>query len=226
MSRETTQLEYEPRKKSRSRQWWNRIVLTGVAGIVAFLAVTRGPAVWWQIRLLYWQWRSEDFSQPPNHVVLDFDLRRNVFYSSAAVSAPDNYRHFLYNGASSLVVFSHLLRSASGQERIVGVDFYPRSGGGLQMVYVSALQLGNIVGAPVDTNQLCAGQSLPPFEKRLIVYAGQPDLRDHSHFTIDLDADDQRLHIDGWLRDDGTVLFESRPPVPIPTPTSSPASSQ
>jgi hypothetical protein len=44
------------------------------------------------------------------------------------------------------------------------------------------------------------------------VFFGQPDLSDASHFWMDFTVDERRGTIDGWLRDDDTVVFKVRDP--------------
>ena len=46
--------------------------------------------------------------------------------------------------------------------------------------------------------------------ERLRVFAGQPDPKDESHFTIDYELDGVAGRIDGWLRADGVVALEPR----------------
>jgi hypothetical protein len=41
--------------------------------------------------------------------------------------------------------------------------------------------------------------------ERVRIYAGQPDVRDPSHFTVPYSVDDKGGTIEGWLRDDGTL---------------------
>jgi hypothetical protein len=47
-------------------------------------------------------------------------------------------------------------------------------------------------------------------EGPLRLFAGQADANDASHFTIDYVLGDQKGVIDGWLKDDGSVLLEKR----------------
>jgi hypothetical protein len=51
---------------------------------------------------------------------------------------------------------------------------------------------------------------ISPWFEATRIYAGQLDPEDASHFTIDYEARGRRHTIDGWLRDDETVLLEER----------------
>jgi hypothetical protein len=48
-------------------------------------------------------------------------------------------------------------------------------------------------------------------DKPLKLYAGQPDPKDASHFTIRYTAGEEEGFIDGWLQDDDTVKLKQRP---------------
>jgi hypothetical protein len=51
---------------------------------------------------------------------------------------------------------------------------------------------------------------LSPTEGPLRLFAGQLDPNDASHFTIDYVIGDQKGVIDGWLKEDGSVLLQKR----------------
>ena len=54
------------------------------------------------------------------------------------------------------------------------------------------------------------------YKSKVRMFAGQPDPADPAHFTIRYELDDQPHVIDGWLRDDDTVLLAWRPQVARP----------
>ncbi len=76
-----------------------------------------------------------------------------------------------------------------------------------------------IVRGPLNTSKAKIGAE----DNRYIVYAGQADPEDESHFIVTIKVASGIAVIDGWLRDDDTVEFEARVPTSIPAPTSSPA---
>lgn len=101
----------------------------------------------------------------------------------------------------------------SGQKHLVGVDITGWSRGGPLILFTYARTF-----TPVTFAQLPKMTSSTPSlnlsrtEGILRLYAGQPDPDNPSHFTIRYTLDDQENIIDGWLKDDRSVLLEPRIP--------------
>ncbi len=112
------------------------------------------------------------------------------------------------------IIFAHQLKNSSGESRIVMVsvvewrdgnaiaDFHPVS-----ERCISLLDLIAPSQIPQPSGFNLTG-TLPSEGSKL--FAGQPDLADDSHFTIDYEVKDQRGTIDGWLMPDNSVKIEPR----------------
>ena len=120
--------------------------------------------------------------------------------------------------------FFHSRTAASGTQRIVIVVFTETLHG-----HFRDLSAGVYVPATHSAfpKQIWS-HALRPFgnvgtEKRLRLYAGQPDIADPSHFTIAYSVDGQPGVLDGRLTDVDTVFLSIRdgpaiPTIPIPAP--------
>ena len=112
------------------------------------------------------------------------------------------------------------LATPSGRKRLVGVDITGWSRGGPVILFTYARTF-----TPVTLAKLPAMTASSPSlnlargEGILRLFAGQADPSDPAHFTIRYTFDDQPGVIDGWLKDDGTVLLEPRsaPPGSFPS---------
>ena len=131
---------------------------------------------------------------------------------------------------SSTSIFLHERNRPDGKTRLVAMFPINRrtdsTGRSFIECAIFVFDPGTIFRRPVESISLNSWHSLPAFGDTMKIYSGQPDPLDHSHFTIELKTFAERFICDGWLRNDDTVVLEPRPPVPIPVPTSSPASSQ
>jgi hypothetical protein len=121
-------------------------------------------------------------------------------------------------------VFLHERRTPAGERRLVGVDLLPFGlpiGLNLTDPVEGRLEPwgrvftdGSFLRPPVEAfspkqNPYRSWSLIGPPD-RLRVFAGQPDPNDPSHFTIDYEVHGVRHTLDGWLRDDDTVVIEPR----------------
>ena len=110
------------------------------------------------------------------------------------------------------------LTTPSGQKRLVGVDITGWSRGGPVILFTYArtftpVTLTRLPTLTTSTPSLNLGRT----EGILRLLAGQADASDASHFTVRYTLDGREGVIDGWLKDDGTILLEPRP-VPATMP--------
>ncbi len=129
-------------------------------------------------------------------------------------------------------VFLHGRRVKNGSERLVAVDLV-----GVQRDAVSiraelalrSLAGGSVMTLPRQCFDGVGSVQLPAGDGPLRILSGQPDASDTSHFTIQYTVGKNAGTIDGWLKDDDSVLLEPRdnptPSTTAPAPPS-PASSR
>ena len=121
-------------------------------------------------------------------------------------------------GQEEAVLFMHERRSSEGVRKLVIVSCDPRWDPSRSMPGYLARTLerpvrpgwdqeaqgcsedliDNLMGCP--TGRVCA---IPETSLRVRYFAGQPDARDESHFTIRYEMAGGRGTIDGWLQPDG-----------------------
>jgi hypothetical protein len=123
----------------------------------------------------------------------------------------------------------------AGKERIVfvtsaGIQIFPNA----TPVNVQSTSLVNVIvlapcGVWSKPGVLSSNMGVGPlasFRKKIVIMAGAVDTNDTSHFTFDIQADEELITIDGWLKANDSVVLQPRPAVPIPPPTSLPALSR
>jgi len=205
------QLEYalEPswRKGKRAR----RAIITAILllGVVASVKWV-GPA-WTHGKVLYYQHQCLTHSELPSSIVYDLNQKQPLkviakdweqFY--AAFSPP--------GGRFNATVFLGELRRKDGTARLVSID-------------VQSIQERILLTYPFDVHvikpatlwkqaELCSNTSWTvPFPAELSmdrIHAGQRDNARADHFTITSEGPRGSVIIDGWLKDDDSVLLEAR----------------
>jgi hypothetical protein len=106
--------------------------------------------------------------------------------------------------------FLHERTAPNGTRRLVAVDLPPMHAMRAPLT-IRLFTVGSLLRPPTELRTSSRG-SLPTYRAAVLgrVYAGQPDPNDPSHFTIEYEVDDHPRILDGWLRDDDTVVIESR----------------
>jgi hypothetical protein len=113
------------------------------------------------------------------------------------------------------LAFLHRRRSPGGVERIVAVQCFP-----LYLTSASVVQAFQAVTVepapawPVSRRPVRRDGPFNggfPVRAAVVVFGGQADAADPSHFTIAYTVDGRPGTIDGWLRDDETVVLKVRP---------------
>jgi WD40 repeat protein len=109
-------------------------------------------------------------------------------------------------------LFVHQRRSPAGHERLVSISLW--SGGPLPdttidlCLRIDVFTLANSAAAAsaASSNMMHLNHGIA--DHRLTLFAGQSDPANRSHFTIPIDFRGARRVIDGYLRDDDTVLLD------------------
>jgi hypothetical protein len=208
------QLEYAQTPVWHRSPGLRRAILT--ASLVALIAVSLkwlGPA-WDHARLLHHQSLCMAYTAPADRVVLAGP--------SPYQTAPcwrDFYAVFSPPGRKDLTtVFLHELRKKDGTRRLVTLEASANWGNSALPDSEVDLEYHVIAPAtPWTRAKLIANAEARPYfyhesglGKAFQIHAGQPDPNDSTHFTIELTWKKESVTVDGWLRDDDTILLEPR----------------
>ena len=215
------QLDYAQPLRWRQRKGFRRVVfaLAGVVLILGSLKFLR-PA-WDHLRLLHYQGKCLAHVDAPRTIVFDggiparkADADWDRFYS--LFSPP--------GGRFISTVFLGELRQKTGSPRLVAVDLRMTHRSGLPLEDLEILLDYQVIvpGGAIQRPRLGSNHSWAfPFDNGfgavlsgqvLIqhIYAGQRDMKDPSHFTIEFDRGGDPKLVDVWLQSDDTLLFEAR----------------
>ena len=222
------QLAYEAKRKSLRR----RRILTLVGVIILLCAITPVAIRYGRMGLerarvtrLYRECAAK--TTPATTAVWEEDpelvkqLRDYQLVGShsgnAAYFVPDAWRQL--NAAIGQQIqtwgtlFLHERTTPTSKRRLlVGVDIAGWSRGGPVVLFARVRTIAPAVPMrlPVQEKVDHPSVHLSRTEGTLRLFAGQPDPNDASHFTIDYVLGDQKGVIDGWLKEDGSVLLEKR----------------
>ena len=103
-------------------------------------------------------------------------------------------------------------RPTSKRRLLVGVDIAGWSRGGPVVLFarVRTISPAAPMRLPVEEKVDHPSVHLSATEGTLRLFPGQADANDASHFTIDYMIGEQKGVIDGWLKEDGSVVLERR----------------
>lgn len=179
--------------------------------LALFLCWRAAPVVWRQVLLVYWQQQCMTYSAPAGSTADFVPQPWNRFY--AVLSPP--------GAQSSGTAFLHSRTAPNGNTRLIAVDHLVIAVSKHNEIFFVArgFHPGTLFKSPAEI-PIGFEQCRMPATK---VLAGLVDAADPSHFTIDvefIDAWDRKTVtvIDGWLRNDDSILLEPRT-----TPASQPA---
>lgn len=96
--------------------------------------------------------------------------------------------------------------SSKGTERLVSVDMICTRGGGVQFF----ARTWKPAGFVPRSRAIPSTSMVLELPIARVIYAGQIDPTDESHFTIAFDADNGKGVIDGWVINDDLVKLELR----------------
>jgi hypothetical protein len=176
--------------------------------LAALIAWRFAPMAWRQARLLYWQSKCMNYTAPADRVVFRLAENRDYiveewfrFYS---LWSPPGFM-------SRATLFLHERLCPNGSRRLIAVGLHIGNHGEMfWKAYVFSR------GTAISRPRLCGehygsfGRGSDILYDADVIYAGQPDASDASHFTLRLViAGDERV-LDGWLRDNDEVVIEPR----------------
>jgi hypothetical protein len=235
------------------RRRWRRTLLVLGALTCAAAAFWLGPPVGRHVTLLRLQRRCMAYSQLAGHVAYDAHAEQAEALPNAdaryqlmldpkryAVSMPDvGYVvpewQDLYAAISppgmkpAATLFLHERRNRRGEARLVAVHSVPAFVGYHRASHLSirTVRPGTLLARPVllweTTSLTSVGDPVGDAER---IITGRADPSDDSHFTFEIESMGERDTIDGWLRDDDSVVleFRQRASSVTPPPPASPAS--
>lgn len=172
--------------------------------LLALLTARFVPVAIRNIRLFFLQRQCLDHTAATDTVVASTDQ------AIAAVVADDPFRSFYdaYSFPGSLAtgtVFMHERKSPAGNRRLVAVEVIVQ--GQQILLNPRVFTIGTLLRAAEEKPQSADLRRFDVGSAR--VFAGQPDPHNPCHFTIRFDGTKSGV-IDGWLKDDDTVLLELR----------------
>src|ERR1700722_6946678 len=196
-------LNYEPAEKSRRKRRFRRAPIAVVITAIVVSAVIWGPPGWQWCQMIFWQWRCLAYSQPPDHVVYEFNRNNGVgtYRREDDVSAERNLRNIgsptqVYS-VSYVPIFLHERQRPDGVKRLISLDFSIWYG-----VMPQALLLDMWEPTWSSTPKLGKNTTMVAAVRsrdfnHLKIFAGQADPTDPTHFTFVYDMDGKRYTVDG-----------------------------
>ena len=137
-------------------------------------------------------------------------------HGEAAYLVPERWRQLNAELGQQIqswgTLFLHERRTpASNKPRLVGVDIAGWSRGGPVILFARVRTFSPPAPFRLPQEEKVDHPSvrLSAAEGVVRILAGQADPNDPSHFTIDFAVGDQRGMLDGWLKEDGSVVLES-----------------
>jgi hypothetical protein len=116
-----------------------------------------------------------------------------------------------YIPSSGTIFLGKLTTPDRSREFLVGVDLVSRSRAPtIITMRARTISRGGPFQAPYYGQASDQSVILPNYVERLVIAGGVIDPGDRSHFTVGYQADDAKGIIDGWLKDDETVILEPR----------------
>ena len=224
------QLEYEQKRASLRR----RRIATLLAVIVLLCSVTPFAVRYakmagerWRVNRLYrecaahmspaptvvWEEHAEQVKQLRDYEIV------GSHHGNAAYVVPAKWRNLNAAIGQQIQTWGTLFlheRATPNSKRklLVGVDVAGWSRGGPVVLFARVRTIAPAAPMRLPTQAKVEHPSvmLATSESPLRLFAGQPDPNDASHFTVDYAVGDVKGIIDGWLKEDGSVLLERRSP--------------
>ncbi len=228
---DAAQIHYAPVKpgerRRKAEKWFIYLV---VLAVLVGVAWKLGPMAWHRTRLLYWQHSALQYDTPSDQIVYDNvpgdakELLKNAEYNEenkhdGRVSLSANawqkfYEVFSPPGRNSLATLFVHERSNNHGSRLVVIEatvgLYAMSDSGGELLTATVIKPGSIFAEP---ELVTDGEDHDVFHRRgarFKYFAGQPDPKDPTHFTIDCRIDGKPMTIDGWLREDDKIDISTR----------------
>jgi hypothetical protein len=220
---EVQTINYAPPLPLYRRRRFRRVLFAAVFLVVTVtLAPKFLPLAWHHVQLLYWQRQSMNYTAQADQMVYSSDPASEALRDSSEwqrfyqlLSPPGRlpkatlFLHELHNGKGEsrlVVVEGDIIGVSSEVSR--GEDVGVKGDLAIRMS-ATVIRPGSAFSDPQELPEASRVFILGQF-KQLRAYAGQCDSGDNSRFCIRLAADGQTRVVDGWLRDDDTVVLETR----------------
>jgi hypothetical protein len=229
-------INYAPPLPLYRRRRFRLLLIVGVAAVVLTVLATEFlPLAWHHAQVLYWQRQAMNDAAQADQVVYESDPRAAARLiksgqcwanGNEAIRVSQPWQHFYQllsppGRVPKATLFMHELRNGRGEPRLVVVegDEVGVSSEARMESFNKDLAIRMRATVVRPASPFSVPQELPESSRAFIlgqfkdlrVYAGQLDAGDNSRFSIRLTADGQTRLIDGWLRDDDTVVLETRP---------------
>lgn len=211
-----TQLDYanEPAAAVARRRTLRRAVAAASVLAIVLASVKWLAPAWHHAQLLYWQGKCLTYTPASAGPVVQSSVG-----GRCATPWREFYDRFSPPGRKPLsTVFLHELRTPSGARRLVAVEAETfTSSGSIPDAEVSLDYHVIAPGALWRRPKLVTSAPARPtfyYEggegNHFDVHPGRPDPADPTHFTFDVRWRERTVTLDGWLRDDDTILLEPR----------------
>lgn len=191
----------------------NRVVAAVVLVAISWLALHYFTPAIQQFRILSWQ-----------RECMNFDFPRGGKIPLYKFAAWDNLESAIGVMQGGHPVFLHERHAPNGRKRLVVIygNFFVTLHGVAELTSPTLEPMvilpGSLLRKPVQATSPNAQLTRMEMLGWITLLESQPDPNDRSHFTIVMENTlNQRFIIDGWLRDDDTVLLEPRPPLALPS---------
>jgi hypothetical protein len=212
-------LDYSPAPQSRggrklTNAYW-RLAAVVLALLVLWACSVVIPRFSHYRQVMAGQSQCLHYTAPANQVVFRHDPANltGAKVQTFAASALWISFHGLVTGRYWIavpVLYLHGRRTPSGEKQLICVRAISGDESGL-LVERNVVRPGGWGREPVMVRSATDRLSLPS-AKSLVVYAGQSDPNDPTHFTIAYSTDGQSGTIDGWVLDQGEIRLELRGP--------------
>lgn len=224
-------LQYSPRPGWLHRKSPIRRLVWGGMFLIAAALYFRGPDIWRQAQLIYYQRLCLGQTLSVGRIVYEERSgdARQLATQSQYRSTPAGGAYYFdldwacFNAllappgiAPNATLYLHQRRTPGGQSRLVAVELLTvRSIGTARALDFSVRVIEpGYLSPPRDLSAgagLILGRVIVSAQSALRLYAGQSDPDNTSHFVIEYQENDGRHRtIDGWLREDDTVALEPR----------------
>jgi hypothetical protein len=203
-------LHYAATPPWHGQRRWRAVLWTVAVLAMLFAGITWAPLGIHRLKTAYWTQQCLDYALPPDHIVVEESVMEDlrIFERPDAMDrlGADQFR----STSRWPVVFLHGRVSPSGVTRLVcaksgGIgeagfdmecDVFAPGTGGMEPRYLRS-----------TTSWIAATMHKGSVFR---IFAGQPDSVDPNHFMFDFEIDGTRSTVDGWLRNDETVLLAVR----------------
>jgi hypothetical protein len=214
------QLEYAPPPPAHQRRSFRRWLVYAAVAIVVFSGWFWVPRVVRRFETLYYQRLCMKHVAPPTLVAVEPDptKAKALLALGTYISGMSGEAAYVFDplaaayNANGDCIFLHRRRTPTERhERLVLVEIVKINNttelNGTSIKPATLFSGARSVGVKFHAMPRGPSYPLPDYPR---LYAGQIDPADESHFTIKYEYSDRSGTIDGWLKDDDTVVLEPR----------------